>query len=100
MTADVSSGYKLTRTLPDGTVKEWPRLFPTMRDAAWAVAHCLTDNNMTTRREAARFASQFQDTPPGTAVRHESSGYTFTAQPVSTNAETPPAPLSGCSPGR
>lgn len=73
--------FKLTRKLPNGTVKAWSTPFPTMRKAAQAVAYCLADNGLASRSEASRFASQFQDTAPGTEVPHE-SGYTFTAERV------------------
>jgi hypothetical protein len=69
--------YTLTRTLPDGTAKAWSTQFATMRKAAQAVAYCLADNGLAGRRDATAFASKFQDTPPGTDVRHESSGYVF-----------------------
>jgi hypothetical protein len=71
--------YKLSRRLPGGAVKSWSAPFPTMRKAAQAVAYCLADNGLASRREATAFASQFQDTAPGTEVPHP-SGYTFTAE--------------------
>ena len=72
--------YALTRTLPGGTVKAWSTPFATMRRAAQAVAYCLADNGLAARPDATAFASKFQDTAPGTEVRHEPSGYVFRAE--------------------
>lgn len=71
--------YTLTRTLPDGTAKTWSMPFATMHKVAQAVAYCLADNGLASRPDAAAFASKFQDTAPGTSVRHEPSGYAFRA---------------------
>jgi len=75
--------YRLSRTMPNGTVKAWSTPFDTMRKAAQAVAYCLSDNGLDTRAGAAAFASQFQDAAPGTAVTHPASGYVFTAEAAS-----------------
>lgn len=86
--------FKLTRKLPNGMVREWSKPFSTMREAAQAVAYCLADNGLVSRSEASRFASQFQDTVPGTEVLHE-SGYTFTAEHAATLPGARPCP-EGC----
>jgi hypothetical protein len=72
--------YKLTRKLPDGTVKAWSTPFATMRKAAQAVAYCLADNGLDSRKGATAFASRFQDAPAGTELLHELSGYAFRAE--------------------
>ena len=72
--------YKLTRKLPDGTVKAWGAPFATIGKAAQAVAYCLADNGLVVRSDAAAFASEFQAIPAGTEVLHESSGYVFRAE--------------------
>lgn len=69
--------YQLTRRLPNGQTREWSTKFETPRDAARAVAYCLTDNGLATRPEAASFASQVQDAEIGSTTEH-SSGYAFT----------------------
>lgn len=81
------TAYTLTRTLPDGTVKNWPSPFQTRRKAAQAVAFCLADSNAATRGEAGAFASRFQDTPPGETLAHP-SGYAFTMTPVTPGKES------------
>lgn len=70
--------FKLTRQLPDGTVKAWSASFPTMRKAAQAVAYCLADNGLDSKAGASAFASRFQDAPAGTEVAHV-SGVVFKA---------------------
>ena len=71
--------YRLIRRLPDGTVRGWPRTFPTRRDVARAVAYCLEDNGAASRRDAAAFASTVEDAPLGGELAHV-SGYAFTVK--------------------
>lgn len=69
--------YRLTRRLPDGTVREHTRPFKTKRLAAQAVFYTLTDNGAASRKEATAFASLLQDVAIGTFMEHP-SGYAFT----------------------
>jgi hypothetical protein len=69
--------YRLTRRLPDGTVKQHSMPFATTRAAAQAAAYVLADNGAASRKDAAAFASRLQDAAPGTGLPH-SSGYVFT----------------------
>lgn len=69
--------FKLTRTLPDGTVKTNPTALRTLREVEFAVAYCLMDNSRVPRGEARRFAAGFTGRPPGTTVKHGASGYAF-----------------------
>jgi hypothetical protein len=83
--AAVSRSYRLTRQLPDGTVKEHSREFTSLRAAAQAVAYTLADNGADDRKDAAAFASRLQDAAPGTTMTHP-SGYSFTIRPVAAAA--------------
>ncbi|MFH8805284.1 hypothetical protein ACH4F6_38045 [Streptomyces sp. NPDC017936] len=69
--------YRLTRTLPDGTVKTNPTALRTLREVEFAVSYCLMDNSRVPRGEARRFAASLTGRPLGEPVRHESSGYAF-----------------------
>ena len=71
------TAYRLTRRLPDGTVKQTPMTFTTRRKVSQAVAYCLADNLAASRKDAAAFAFRFESAPVGTEVAH-SSGYAFT----------------------
>ena len=75
------AGLTLTRTLPDGTAETWPEPFDSRRDAAVAVASCLSGNGAATRHAARVFAGVFADAPLGREVAHP-SGYSFTALPA------------------
>ena len=75
------AGLTLTRTLPDGTVKAWPKPFSSRRAAARAVASCLFDYGAATRHDAQAFAGEFADAPLGSEVAHP-SGYSFKALPA------------------
>ena len=65
--------YRLTRELPDGTVKAHSMPFARVRDAQQAAACVLADNGAATRAEAARFAGTITPDTPCTFA-----GYTFT----------------------
>ena len=71
------SAYRLTRRLPDGTVRQYPRAFRTRRDVSQAVAYVLAYNSAASRKEAAAFAFRFESAALGTEVGHP-SGYAFT----------------------
>jgi hypothetical protein len=74
--------YRLTRRLPDGTVKAYSRQFKTKREAARMVAYALADNGAANRKDAASFASQLQDAAVGATLDHP-SGYAFTIEMTS-----------------
>lgn len=79
------STYRLTRRLPDGTVRRHPGAFRTRRDVSQAVAYVLADNGAASRKDAAAFAFRFESAPTGTEAGH-ASGYAFTV------TEEKPAP--------
>jgi hypothetical protein len=69
--------FRLTRTLPDGTVKAHAMKFKRPRDAAQAAAYALADNGVASRKDATSFAAKLQAAKLGEPVAHE-SGYSFT----------------------
>jgi hypothetical protein len=81
----VVRSYRLTRQLPDGTVREHSTAFESLRAAAQAVAYVLADNKAADRKDAAAFASRLQDAAPGTTMTHP-SGYSFTIRPMTAAA--------------
>lgn len=66
--------YRLVRTLPDGTERDHTDL-KSMRQAATAMAYCLTDNLGLRRRDVEPLAFQLENSPVGTKVA--AYGYTF-----------------------
>lgn len=68
--------YTLTRTLPDGTVKQH-RPMGTLREVEFAAAYVLMDNSRVPRGEARQFAASLTGRPIGEQVKHEASGYAF-----------------------
>jgi hypothetical protein len=71
--------YRLTRHLPDGTVKSYPKKFKTRRDAARTSAYVLARNGAADRKDAVRFASRDQGAAVGTTLNHR-SGCVFTVE--------------------
>lgn len=67
--------YRLTRTLPDGSVKH-PTPTKTKHQSARYIMYTLYDNTSLTKKEATAFAAQVQDAPDGTEHAHP-SGYVF-----------------------
>lgn len=68
--------YRLTRILPNGTVKQHSPM-GTKREVETAAAYALLDNARVPRGEARAFAHRLVEQPLGTALRHDASGYIF-----------------------
>jgi hypothetical protein len=71
----MASTYQLVRVTPQGQEKT-QRPFPTTRKAATAAFYVLTDNGVTTKKDANDFAGRLHTAALGTELVHE-SGYKF-----------------------
>lgn len=82
--------FELTRTLPEGQVKQWKVEFRTLRAACVAAAHCLHDNRAADKADAQRFGKALAAAPLGEFFPH-SSGYGFKVDRVTASRAGDPS---------